>query len=693
MDRETSKRKIDLLKSIMSDPKLSKTLTEALKSPIGSTKRDQARSVFSIMKKINNKNPDGQGGLFSQTINYTKDQETTPAKTPDYKLPADYSNMIVFQPTPAFKVPPTVKTGDQFSLPKDLSKLSKEPGKNLLDVSSNGPSSSSSNYSNPNNLDFSNIKVPESNIKEIEPEFITKKVFKPYNGGLSGGYYVEEQVKNPKYRDISSIYPNISSQVNNKTIPESTVNEEQSVDNIENALQDRPAVDNGNTGIVSSASGPTKSTNPTIVDAQNYVDNSTGPLTYAKDRADALYEGGLQAEVQRNDAELKDKLGFTKYETQLNNMEANKGALIPTLTSYIRGRDEYLSSIDQMIENTENSLMQQDMSNPAVADSYNNYLNYLYTLKGRQTQRYGNYLNAAVDEYNTELDRVNSQFNSVKDEFDRLSGQNYEMTVNEYNNTLAAASDLYTSLEEAPTKFKEQQILDNQLTLQALEIMGSIGDVNNTTDPDYMAKLKKYTNDLTDDEGNLNFNNIGPGGLAEAITRVDLEGSAGNKDAFIDALKRVMKQTMDNAEKGGTAANADTVLKMKNLVDDLAKIEGGNIYTEDINPTLNANQNEVVSKYIQQNITTIKDALSDLVDKNGPLGKNIESDEDYQLKAAEWMNNYSSLGKNILNGLYQTVRSSTTDSKDFKGVVNTMLSGSDLQIANKLAKDITNVKN
>ena len=64
MDKKSiNKRKAEFMKSIMSNKKLSGSFRDAMSSPIGSTKRDQARSTFSIMKKIGGLN-DGRGGPF-----------------------------------------------------------------------------------------------------------------------------------------------------------------------------------------------------------------------------------------------------------------------------------------------------------------------------------------------------------------------------------------------------------------------------------------------------------------------------------------------------------------------------------------------------------------------------------------------------------------------------------------------------
>lgn len=58
------KKRIDLINSIMRNPNLSRTIHEAAAAPIGSTKRDKAKSIISIINKINPSGGslNGQGG-------------------------------------------------------------------------------------------------------------------------------------------------------------------------------------------------------------------------------------------------------------------------------------------------------------------------------------------------------------------------------------------------------------------------------------------------------------------------------------------------------------------------------------------------------------------------------------------------------------------------------------------------------
>jgi len=714
----------------MSDPKLSRTLTEALKSPIGSTKRDQARSVFSIMKKLNGNVNNGQGGLYSSTPSTVNPQ----ASMYNYNPQTDYSNMVIFQPAPEFKKSQTpVKTSSNSGIQYDSQGKSQSQNQGMTQEEYNNIfKTQSQSKSTPEKLPYiqgapakvwdawSNRIVPAigKGAKDVElslaaaAEYGWKNVNTLESNVRQGisdfikGYDPNEKNRYQDYTKLGDTWgvekiagSNLANTVSQNGIVQQ--NREDLAGTVSGALNNQPAlpVDSikGGTGVVGEGDGGTGATygapsgTKTDPTAQGYVDRSTGPLTYAKDRADALFEGGLKAEIERNDAELKEKLGYTKYEDQLNNMEANKGALIPTITSYIRGRDKYLTAIDQMIENTEMSLMKQDMSNPAIAESYNNYLTYLYTLKGRQTQRYGNYLNSAVDEYNTEFDRLDSKFTSIKEEFNRLGKQDYEITINEYNNTLAAAADLYTSLEEAPIKRRELQVLDNQIALQNIEIIDAINTENNVTDKDYSKKRDSYYNDLTDDDGNFNFDNIGPGGLAQYIETIGVSGVSGSKTAFVDALQRAISSTTTNVRNGNNA-DVNTLLRLQGLVNDLDKVEGGSVYTDDINPVF-GNQTELISKEIYNNISYVKEALAALVGKEGPLGRKATEDNKKE-KEYLWRSNFSSkLGDKILTAFYKTIESSSSAGQKPKDVVNILLDGSDSQVAQDLAKAIVNVKN
>jgi hypothetical protein len=63
------------LKTIMNNPKLSKIIKDGLSSPIGSTKRVQARSILSVIKKISG-DTNTNKFLVSHTLIHTHTHKT-----------------------------------------------------------------------------------------------------------------------------------------------------------------------------------------------------------------------------------------------------------------------------------------------------------------------------------------------------------------------------------------------------------------------------------------------------------------------------------------------------------------------------------------------------------------------------------------------------------------------------------------
>jgi len=144
---------------------------------------------------------------------------------------------------------------------------------------------------------------------------------------------------------------------------------------------------------------------------------------------------------------------------------------------------------------------------------------------------------------------------------------------------------------------------------------------------------------------------------------------------------------MDNINEGGTSVDATTLLKIKSLVNDLEKIEGGSEFTDNINPVFGGEE-AIVRNFLTQNMTSVKEALNELVDKNGPLGASSQEQAVYLV--GNWQRKYSSLGNDILNKLADMVVVSTKEGSSPKDVVKILLTGSDEQIAEKLIATILN---
>lgn len=210
---------------------------------------------------------------------------------------------------------------------------------------------------------------------------------------------------------------------------------------------------------------------------QGYVDTGLGPETTAmlmmqNPKKVAALLGMSEEEFKllppgfmaRNLGELR-KTVEKEYEleassTKILNMISQNNNVESDLSAYIRGKDEYLGMIDKMIDNFETSVSKMDTSNPYVQQRMENYGNYLTILKGRQNQRYIDFLNAGTKEYQKQVDQMTALFNTNL----KRAEDAYADGKENFDNIKLMIKDLYnnmTSREE-----KNAAILKNQQETQ-----------------------------------------------------------------------------------------------------------------------------------------------------------------------------------------------------------------------------------
>lgn len=137
------------------------------------------------------------------------------------------------------------------------------------------------------------------------------------------------------------------------------------------------------------------------------------------------------------------------------------------LTDYIRGRDQYLNQTQGMIDNFQGKMSQMDLSNPANAKQADNYLNYLYTLKGRQNQRYMDFLNSGITQYNRNLTEVSNNYDKALSSYQYELQKKTALTQDEYTMYHTALTEMYNNVEQAPMKKLQMQSLRAQLNAAA----------------------------------------------------------------------------------------------------------------------------------------------------------------------------------------------------------------------------------
>ncbi len=169
-------------------------------------------------------------------------------------------------------------------------------------------------------------------------------------------------------------------------------------------------------------------------------------LGMSPEAAKSLPQGMLSTQIN----ELEDAVNSEfKIDDQLNNIEAKKKAgmtIEGDLTAYIRGKDEYLGKVDKLLDDTRTAMATMDTSNPDVKNNMNNYLNYLTILKGRQNQRYVDFLKTSVDEWDADMTNDTNRYNASLTAAEKKITRGTAVTTEVYNNVKDMLKDLYNSL-------------------------------------------------------------------------------------------------------------------------------------------------------------------------------------------------------------------------------------------------------
>jgi len=678
MDKELKKKKNNLLHSIMKNPKLAKSLGEAFGSPIGSTKRDQAKSLFSIMKKVGMERRgsyNGQGGPFG----YTQGVPSTPSSELTVSPFKDYSNMMIFPAAPKLKGSfsdmklPTPTTG---KAPVTGNVGSQAPSFSPLNLDKNTWGNRWNDVSN--NLIKDSTVTPKTGFGDMSLHDLPTPTERRAVPGLAGAY---EDVPKVGW----SPYTNIDAQIQGKKEGRTPTGDTAPTD-VGGALGPYyPDAVRDVTGAPDTTAPDTTGTAPVDTPKGKYatqvaeaLKEGTGAGFFAKNVVDEQFGGSLDAYMNAFGEKLKAEFDLTDLETELSNLKAQKQNLIPTMTNYITGKDKYLRFIDQMIDKTEGTLLKRDMGNPAVAASYQKYLAYLYTLKGRQEQRYGNFLNSAISDYNADLERSQSNYDSVYKQYNEMMTNKTAWATTEYNALYNSMTDMYNDLKEAPMRSLNIEVLQQEKQLNDIQMTKDLIDLSNNTNPDYGKNKASVLKDITDEEGILSPERIGANGLAGVFAKSNY--AEWDTQATIDAINVAMADSI--LKNPGDLKQID---EFKDMIATLSLMEGGDQIASMISPSLAASSEGLMSEYVLNNLGRIKSATKDLV-KGGWFGTPGLEDKE------KWMNKNNDLNKSVLEDLFAITESAIGSGEynsDQSRFVSDLFSGNDDEdISERVAKNI-----
>lgn len=425
------------------------------------------------------------------------------------------------------------------------------------------------------------------------------------------------------------------------------------------------------TGSLASNDGGSSGSSSGTSSAQSYIDAGKGAYAYGSDLAKGEFGGKNLTQVIMDNTEAYRK-SLEPLEIQLSNLKAESENFVPTLTAYMEGRDKYVDAIDDMIKDTEKQMLNGDMSDPNVSSRYNSQLTYLYTLKGRQNTRYGNYLNSAVSDYNAEVTKMQSNYDTFKANATELLNNQNALDQTIYNDIMTRGEAVYAELENAPIKAANLALVNQQLGLTNLStVQNGLAVASAVVNPDYYKDITEYRKQYTIDNGatdpgglngTLDFSLLPTNGLAGIYAQNAHQG--GDPAALTEVLRTSLNKTL-----AAYGSNPAKITEIKKLVSDLAAYETAAYDSNGWDPNVDPSQKTPFSSqisgsvlsgtqtaytsYITSNIAEVKDAAKDLISKSGGFlgmgGSTGIADK------ASWMKKHSTLDSTFLEALYSSV--------------------------------------
>ncbi len=397
-------------------------------------------------------------------------------------------------------------------------------------------------------------------------------------------------------------------------------------------------------------------TGPSSIDSAMAADVKAGGSgsAFALNTANKMYGGGLEQYITNLDTKLQNQFNLPALETQLSQLKDAGTNLVPTLQTYMAGRDTYLKSINDMIDKTKDGLANLDAGDPTVMNAYNRQLTYLYDLKGKQESRYQNFLNSAISDYNADLSKVTNAYTTAKNAYTTAMTSQGTMAQNDYNNLVTTLTNAHSELENAPTKAANLAILQQQAGISNLNTINNGINSGITTNPKYWTDVTNYSNQITNggtgtDKDAINFTNIPANGLIGLYTQNVVAG--GDEMAMTESIRRGLKATLDS-----NPGNPAIVNKVKKLVTDLAADPRGASFAAALSNTVNPAVSSELSSYITSHIADVKSALSDLVKGgSGFLWTGLGARKAGIKDQTGWMASHSNLDKDFLTNLYNLV--------------------------------------
>lgn len=202
----------------------------------------------------------------------------------------------------------------------------------------------------------------------------------------------------------------------------------------------------------------------------------------------------LTGQIKSLSDTLKEETGLTRTENNLRNLQERGMTITDDLTFYIKNKDKYIKNINKMMDGAKEYEDKIDMSLPENQRTMKNYNNYLHILKGRQQQRYIDFLNTGINYHNAELTRATNVYNTARQNFTEELSYQTSITKENYERLNNILMDMYSNITGREEREIEKKLLENELLQSNYETMEAQIDYVNLSlgiDEDEEEKIEK----------------------------------------------------------------------------------------------------------------------------------------------------------------------------------------------------------
>lgn len=686
--------KREALRALFKNDKLGKIMRDAYDSPVGSTNRQRAAKLVSIMRKVGV--VDGQGGPGVPAVNAPHPIFAQP--------PRDYSSVVVFNAPPPRVENPGVMDGQGgpgFNPPGQWNPLGTPQSTNPFPAI--GPMAMSTP-----------AYIPKTTTPQMpQQSYADYQAANAVNGGAVGPNTFASNLNNPITGVTQPTIANprsgggdiaVSPNIPWKNLAVATPVQTMTGSPAAGGSSAQPGGNYGTTPPAGTTGGSTDGSMPTpqqqytglAAKAATAVANNQGAGMFAYEQllrqipgmenvpADQLPYGAM---LTGQYEDLKEAL---RKEYDLDNLLEAQNAVIGRgvtlegdLVDYIQKRDEFLNQTNDMIERFKDKLPTIDTSDPINAGNAQSYLDYLYTLRGRQNKRYIDYLDRSVDEYNKQLEAVTGRYETALQLYREDLSDQKELSMAEYEMRYNALSQMYQEIADAPRKQAE---LDNLLATgykiraeAAKDAAASAGGI------DWISQKDKYKQYLIaeDSDGNEQVIVEDPLSFFETVNSSGYD-YIGAQNNLADTLYLDVKKKAMNGDSTGAIAAAnkyiDMMMKYKGQVSD----ETDKAYADSVINNLSQGLGTAVRSYVTQpdKLSQISNAAKTLAGGTGWFSYKPISREDFVKRFQ------GTLDKTLLDDMYDIFDASVRRGNDR----NQVFPSDPQELANQLANDIGGMK-